>query len=184
MTIDAVDALRLRAGTLRETALEERLHYLDVDCRILTRRVVRPGVTAAFLVVAPSGVWVLGARRYEGRPSPQGGALSRRTQILQLGGRSATRLVAGVARQADAVQAELGAHVPVSAMLCVLDADWPIFGGSFTVDGVRVLWPKKACEVIETGHRLGTGQINDIHDQLATAFPVAPNRHGMRTHAN
>lgn len=186
MTIQAIDAggaavrtERSYEGTLRETALEERLHYLDVDCRILARRVLRPGQLAAYLVIAPSGVWVLGARRYEGRPSPQGGLLSRRTQILQLGKRSATRLVAGMARQTETVQTELGPDVPVAGMLCILDADWPVFGGAFTVDGVRVLWPKKACEVIETGRRLSPGQIDDLHERLGAAFPAAPNRHAV-----
>ena len=177
MTIEAVGELRPKSGTLRETALEERLHYLDVDSRILSRRVIAPGVVAAHLVVARSGVWVVGARRYEGRPTPQGGALSRPTEVLQLGNRTATRLVAGVARQAELVQAELGADIPVSALLCILDADWPVFGGAFTVNGVRVLWPKKACELIETGHRISAAQIRDVHDQLATAFPASTQRH-------
>jgi len=177
MSIEAGDALRPKAGSLHETALEERLHYLDVDSRILSRRVLHPGVVAAHLVVAPSGVWVVGARRYEGRPTPQGGALSRQTQALELGNRTATRLVAGVARQAEFVQAELGADVPVSAMLCILDADWPVFGGAFTVNGVRVLWPKKACEVIETGHLIGATQIRELHDQLAAAFPASTLHH-------
>ena len=187
MTIDAVYTApiaasgRARAGALREASLEERLHYLDVDARILTRRVVRPGVAIGHLVTAPSGVWVIASRRYAGRPTtPQGGLLSRRTQTLQLGSRTATRLVASVALQAEVVRAELDASIPVSAMLCILDADWPIFGGAFTVDGVQVVWPKRACDVIETGHRLGTGQINDVHQQLSEAFPAAPTRHTIR----
>lgn len=181
MAIEAVQAHRQRTGTLREASLEERLHYLDVDCHILTGRVVRPGIATGHLVTAPSGVWVIASRRYAGRPSPQGGTLSRRTQTLQLGSRTAARLVESVARQPEAVQAELGDSIPVSAMLCILDADWPVFGGAFTVDGVRVLWPKKACEVIETGHRLSIGQINDVHHQLAAAFPAAPKRHAVRS---
>jgi hypothetical protein len=183
MAIDAVGTTRPRTGTLRESSLDERLHYIDIDCHILTRRMLRPGVTAAHLVVAPSGVWVIASRRYEGRPSPQGGALSRRTQILQLGSRSATRLVNGVARQAEIVRSELGPDIPVAAMLCILDADWPIFGGAFTVDGVRVLWPKKACEVIETGHHLGKAQIDEVQQHLAEAFPFAPKRHDVRSRA-
>lgn len=184
MAVDRAGMTRSWTGTLRETPLEERLHYLDVDRRILSRRLLQPGVTAGHLVIAPSGVWVIASRRYEGRPTPRGGALSRRTQILQLGSRGASRLVDGVARQAELVRAELGPDVPVAAMLCILDADWPIFGGAFTVAGVRVLWPKKACEVIEVGHRLSPGQIEDVHQQLTEAFPVAPRRHEVRSRAS
>ena len=28
-------------------------------------------------------------------------------------------------------------------MLCFVDADWPLIGGSFTVRGVDVVWPMK-----------------------------------------
>ena len=180
MTIEAVQFAPAHVGSLRETPLDERLHYLDVECRILTKRVVRPGLTAGHIVVAPSGVWVIGSRRYAGRPTPQGGILSRRTQTLQLGSRTATRLVESVAAQAAAVRAELDAPVPVAGMLCVLDADWPIFGGAFTVDDVQVVWPKKACDIIETGHRLGSQQIHDVHAQLSEAFPSAQQRHTVR----
>lgn len=183
MTIDAGQTSHIaavRTGVLREAPLAERLHYLDVDARILTQRVVRPGIAVSHIVTAPSGVWVIASRRYPGRPTPQGGLLSRRTQTLQLGSRTATRLVASVAAQAEAVRAVLDDTIPVSALLCILDADWPIFGGAFTVDGVQVVWPKKACDIIETGHRLGAAQVNDIHQQLAETFPTAPKRHTVR----
>jgi len=181
MTIEAIDARPYRSASTRESELEQRLHYLDVEARILSRRVLQAGVVAAHLVVAPSGVWVIAARRFEGRPTPQGGVLSRRTQLIELGNRTATRLVAPVARQAELVRDALGAHanpeVPVSAMLCILDADWPMFGGSFTVDGVRVLWPERACEAIETGHHLDPAQIRELNETLANAFPATTGRH-------
>jgi hypothetical protein len=164
---------------LREARLEERLQHLDLNCHILSRRAISPGVVAAHLVTAPSGVWVLGSRQYAGRPAPTGGILSRRTQTLQLGGRTASRLVASLTRQARAVRAEVGPDIPVTALLCILDADWPIFGGSFVVEDVRVLWPKKACELIETGQLLAATQIRQVHEQLGTAFPPAAGRQAV-----
>ena len=170
---DTVLVPSARTGSLAEPSLEYRFADLDPACRVLSRRTLGTG-TVQHVVVAPSGVWVLAERRSPGRPAAPGGLLGRRTETLQLGRRTAARLVDSVARQAEAVRAELGADVPVGALLCILDADWPIFGGSFTVDGVRVLWPKKACEVMASGQRLSPAQVADVAARLDAALPPAP----------
>ena len=166
-------------GMLAERSLQHRFADLTDECRELSRRAL--GTTSVHhLAVAPSGVWVVAERRSPGRPAGQGGLLSRRTETLHLGRRNAARLVHGVRRQADAVRDLLGADVPVGALLCILDADWPIFGGAFAVDGVRVLWPKKACDVITAGQRvLSPAEIDDIAERLGQLLPpaAAPRSH-------
>jgi hypothetical protein len=37
----------------------------------------------------------------------------------------------------------LSSDIPVQGVLCFVEADWPLFGGSFSTRGVDVLWPKK-----------------------------------------
>jgi hypothetical protein len=67
----------------------------------------------------------------------------------------------------------LPAAVQAHGMLCFIEADWPLFGGSFSISGVKVLWPAKAAD-----HILGTGpltshEIDALHRLLDTEFPVA-----------
>ena len=58
-------------------------------------------------------------------------------------------------------------------MLCFVEADWPLIGGSFQIDGVDVLWPRKAYERLTVTGPLVPATIDDIHRRLAAAFPVA-----------
>ena len=58
-------------------------------------------------------------------------------------------------------------------MLCFVDADWPLFGGSFQIDGVDVLWPRKAYEQLTSPGALAPTIVDEIHRRLAEAFPIA-----------
>lgn len=58
-------------------------------------------------------------------------------------------------------------------MLCFIDADWPLIGGSFRIDGIHVLWPKRAAERISADELLDADTLQAIHHHLASAFPVA-----------
>ena len=86
------------------------------------------------LTVGPSGVKVIDAKRYRGRIDVEcrGGLLRARTEHLIVGGRERTKLVDGVIAQAEAVRQVLaaGPHVtvPVQAVLCFIDGDWPLLG--------------------------------------------------------
>lgn len=65
------------------------------------------------------------------------------------------------------------AEVPVTAMLVLIDTDRPPFGGDFTTNGTKILWPKKATELIlEPGSRV-QDQVIALHRELAAAFPSA-----------
>jgi hypothetical protein len=60
--------------------------------------------------------------------------------------------------------------VPVRGALCFVGADWPMFGGSFQVAGVRVLWPRLLAKHLRdprrdlTGSRVGDdrGSVVDV----------------------
>lgn len=129
------------------------------------------------IAVGPTGVYVIDAKRYKGRPDlrVQGGILRPRSFTLTVGGRDCTKLVAGVHRQVDLVTAALASYpdVRVRGMLCFVDADWPLLGGAFSVEGVDVLWPKKAAQLLNRDGDLSADQVDDLHRLLASTFPIA-----------
>ncbi len=115
---------------------------------------LRPGTTANIdhIAVAPSGVWVIDAKRYKGRVSKKDvGGLMRSDVRLVVGDRDRTALVAAMSKQVAAVHAALGmdwAEVPVRPVLCFVDADWRWFSKPFELQGVLVTWPKALPELL------------------------------------
>jgi hypothetical protein len=62
-------------------------------------------------------------------------------------------------------------EVPVHGVLCFVDADWPLIGGSFVVQGVGVLWMKKLTTKLTLPGPLGPDDVADLQWQLHEAFP-------------
>ncbi len=104
------------------------------------------------LVVTTAGVWVIDAKRYIGkRPEryQEGGFFSAASVGLKVGGRKRDSLIDGILGQVDQVQTVVGENVPVRGVLCFVDSDWPLFGGSFAVRGIEVLWPKRLPKLLQ-----------------------------------
>ncbi|WP_235522257.1 nuclease-related domain-containing protein [Cellulomonas sp. Root137] len=142
------------------------------------RRIPRTKANIDHIAVAPSGVYVIDAKRYKGWPDLriQGGILRPRTTTLVVGGRDCTKLLDGMHKQVDLVRSALDqSHpdVPVRGMLCFVDADWPLIGGAFSIDHVDVLWPKKAAQLLNNDGPLSSDQVFALHQHLAATFPVA-----------
>ena len=143
------------------------------------RRIPRTRANIDHIAVTSSGVYVIDAKRYQGRPSlrAEGGILRPRTARLVIGSRDGTKLVEGVHKQVglvvDALTAAGHGTAPVRGMLCFVDADWPLIGGSFQIDGLDVLWPRKAYERLTTPGPLGPDVVDELHRTLARAFPPA-----------
>lgn len=165
----------------RGAAGEERLGGIvdalaDQGVRALhDRRIPRSRANIDHIAISAAGVFVIDAKRYQGRPSLRidGGILRPRTETLMVAGRRKNGLVDGMHRQLAAVQAVIGHDVPLSGMLVFLDADWPLIGGAFVTQQVTVLWPKKAVEKITQPGPLAPARIDDLHRALATALPSA-----------
>lgn len=62
----------------------------------------------------------------------------------------------------------LGDAVP----LCFLEADWPLIGGSFSVDGVQVLWPRLLVQRM-TDAPPQPIDVDLIYARLVNVFPSA-----------
>jgi hypothetical protein len=163
-------------GARGEEVLGQRLDTLSGrGVHVLhDRRIPRTKANIDHIAVSATGVFVIDAKKYQGRPSLKvdGGLFRPRTETLVVESRDRTEQVTGVQKQVSLVRATLdGAgfeEVPVHGMLCFVGADWPLIGGAFVVDGVHVLWPKKAAEIL-----LKPGPVTNqlaIHSLLAASF--------------
>ena len=143
------------------------------------RRIPRTRANIDHIVVCPTGVFVIDAKKYKGRPSLRvdGGLFRPRTETPMVGSRDCTKLVASARKQVDLVRAALDhaglAEIPVHGVLCFVEADWPLIGGAFTTGGVHVLWPKKTIELVAKPGPLNDQRVREIHRSLASAFPAA-----------
>ncbi len=134
-------------GAVGEERLGHRLNELaSATLRVLhDRRIPGSRANIDHIAVTQTGVYVIDAKKYRGRPrlKVEGGPLRPRKERLLVGSRDCTRLVDGVLRQSEVVTGLLGAEIPVRAHLCFVEADWPLIGGAFSTRKVAVLWPKK-----------------------------------------
>ena len=122
-----------------------------------------------------SGVYVIDAKKYRGRPhlKIEGGLFRPRVERLLVGSRDCTKLVDGVLKQVDVVRGLLDIDVPVHGVLCFIEADWPLIGGTFTTRGVQALWPKKLYPQLQAEGSITLEALVEIHRRLAHALPAA-----------
>lgn len=135
-------------GALGEERLGNRLNELASDAiRVLhDRRIPGSRANIDHIAVAPTGVYVIDAKKYKGSPQLEieGGFLRPRVEKLLVGTRDCTKLVDGVLKQVDIVRGIVGDDdLPIHGVLCFVEADWPLVGGSFTTRGIEALWPKR-----------------------------------------
>lgn len=129
------------------------------------------------LAIGPSGVTVIDAKRYRGRIAVErrGGLLRERTEHLLVGGRDKTKLVEGVLAQANAVRAVLAdgpyATVPVRAVLCFVEGDWPLLG-RLQVRSVPVLTPRQTAKLCRGEGSLSAGAVEALARVLARLLPA------------
>jgi hypothetical protein len=168
-------------GARGEELLGRRLDGLaGTDVRVLhDRRIPPTRANIDHIVISPSGVFVIDAKKYQGRPTlkVEGGIIRPRVETLMVGARNCTKLVAGVQKQVAVVESALAAAglrlVPVRGMMCFVEADWPLIGGDFAIDGISVLWPRKAASVITMPGGIDTETRERAAQALALSFPPA-----------
>ena len=164
-------------GALGEERLGNRLNELASDSlRVLhDRRIPGSRANIDHIAVAPTGVYVIDAKKYKGRPQLkiEGGFLRPRVEKLLVGTRDCTKLVDGVLKQVDIVRGIVGDDLPIHGVLCFVEADWPLIGGSFTTRGVEALWPKRLYPKLKADGPLLTETVAEIHRRLASSLPPA-----------
>jgi Nuclease-related domain len=164
-------------GALGEERLGSRLNEIAGETlQVLhDRRIPRSRANIDHLAVTGTGVWVIDAKKYRGRPElkVEGGFLRPRVQKLLVGGRECTRLVDGVEKQVDLVRDIVAGELPVRGVLCFVEADWPLIGGAFRIREVEALWPKKLYTKLREPGPLDAHTIASTHKRLATTLRPA-----------
>ena len=141
---------------------------LDVAQEFARRGVVLLDGDVNQLAIGPSGVTVIHAGRYAGDISVERRGAA---EHLIIAGLDRTDVVDGVLAQAEVVRASLTGDVPVRALLCFVDGDWP-WSGPPEVRGVPVVTPRRAAKLCATGHvpAAAVAEIADaLHARLAPA---------------
>ncbi len=164
-------------GASGEERCGQRLNALATDrLRVLhDRRIPGSRANIDHLAVTPTGVFVIDAKKYAGRPQlkVEGGLLRPRVGKLLVGRRDCTKVVDGVLKQMDVVRDALGGDAPVRGALCFVAADWPLIGGSFTIREMHVLWPKKLVPLLQAEGPLDVEAIDGTYRLLASKLPPA-----------
>ena len=164
-------------GALGEERLGAGLDRLASETiRLLhDRRLPRSKANIDHLAVTATGVYVIDAKKYRGRPhlNVEGGLFRPRVERLLVGRRDCTKLVDGVIKQVDVVRGLVEPGVPVHGILCFVEADWPLLGGNFITRDVHALWPKKLYPKLQTEGPLTAEMIAEVHRTLAHTLPAS-----------
>ena len=164
-------------GAVGEERLGKGLDRLACDTIKLLhdRRIPGSKANIDHIAVTANGVYVIDAKKYRGRPhlKVEGGILRPRVERLFVGSRDCTKLVDGVLKQVQVVRSTLADDVPVRGVLCFVEADWPLIGGSFTTRDVQALWPKKLHPELQAEGSLSAEAVDGLHRRLAEALPAA-----------
>lgn len=131
------------------------------------------------IAIAPSGVWVIDAKRYKGRVEKRDVGGWFRTDIrVYIGGRDRTKLVEKLLPQVDVVRRALSAipalsTIHVTGVLCFTDSDWGFMnlGKPFTIDGVLVTYPGALQATLREPAVLSQDTIGCAAAHLAVSIP-------------
>jgi len=165
-------------GAVGEQKLAEALAGVDGLVVLHDRRVRGTRGNIDHIVVAPAGVFVVDAKRYEGliQILYRGGLLDR-DQRLYVGSRDCSDLATNITWQISAVRKALAAAgfesstVPTTPVLCFVDGKWPLLLPPESYKGVRIEG-KRSLKKLVTGPRLlDARRIQQIAGALAVAFP-------------
>lgn len=128
------------------------------------------------IVVGPSGVFVIDAKKYTGKIEVRNvGGVFRPDERLYVNGRDRTKVVEGVLGQIDVVRAVLGegfADVEIRGVLCFVGCEWGWPMRMKHIKGVTALWPKALPEHVSIPGDLGLqlAAVADLlRDQLRSA---------------
>jgi len=137
------------------------------------RRMPRSRANIDHIAIAPSGVWVVDAKRYKGKVMIRrplfGGAK------LIVAGRDRTTLIDGLARQVGAVRAvvaDVWPEASVHGALCFVDADLPLLA-SLSFNDYPLLYPKALAKRINARGPHSQDTVRDLAVRLAERFPAA-----------
>ena len=132
-------------------------------------------------MIGPAGVYVIDAKRYRNAKIAvrrSGGFLSPVRTQLMVSGRDKTKLVEAMGGQVDAVRAALSdsaefADVPITAALCFIDAEFPLFG-TIEINEVRVRGLGGTAKLVSAAGALDAPGRAQLARHLAARLPAKP----------
>lgn len=168
-------------GAVGEEALAAHLARRCPDAIVLhDRRLPRSRANIDHLAVAPSGVYVIDAKRYRGKIEVRK-PLFGKARLL-VAGRDKTKLVEGLERQRQAVLdvlATAAPETPVHACFCFLNptgqtggSGLPLFSTQ-TINGFPLLYPRKLSKRLKARGPLAAEARQAVAGLLARALPPA-----------
>ena len=166
---------RSAAGTAPERVAAVLSERLDGRAVLLhDRSVARTRGTADLLVVAATGVWVIGVEPCAGAVEHREvGGFFRTEQRLHVGGRDRTRAVDGLTWQHGAVVGALADdRVPVQAALCCTGTRCTPPAEPFLVDEVWITSPATLADLVGDPGPLGPGDVDRVARHLAAVLPA------------
>jgi hypothetical protein len=162
-------------GAEGEEQVARRLakHLGDSALLLHDRRMPQSKANIDHIAIAPSGVWIIDAKRYKGRVAVSKPLLG--DAKLRIAGRDKSRLADGLARQVDAVQlvmSELGIAFPVHGAFCFVDSELPTFG-TLSFRGYPLLYPRGLARRIKARGPCEPELVHAVAAHLSRRFPAA-----------
>jgi hypothetical protein len=166
------DARAWRAGAVGEAIVGRML--ADAEVRTVhDRRVPGSDANIDHIAIAPSGVYVIDAKNYSGRPrvDTYAGSDSAPRRLL-IGHDDHTHLVHAVRRQVRVVEGVLAdPALPVRGILCFVGVEWEVING-YLVHGVGVTSPDGVAALLAAAGPLDTERVDAVHRRLAALEPA------------
>ena len=126
------------------------------------------------LVIMPSGVWVVDAKKYKGKVEQKDvGGLFKKDLRLYVGGRDRTKIAEGMGWQVLAVARVLeDTDIPIHPALLFVESEWGLFAKPFEQSGALVAPPKKLEALIVAPGPLSGSVIEGVAGTLARELPA------------
>lgn len=162
-------------GSSGERELAESLSRRIGDRAVLLhdRKVPKSSANIDHLAIASSGIWVIDAKKYQGKLSrvDKGGWRTIDYHVL-VGGRDQTKLVPSMHKQGSIVRHALGdSDIEIHLALCFIGAEWDFFLKPFKIDGVWIIYPKMLAELIAAPGTLSSDEVLQVANRVALALP-------------
>lgn len=162
-------------GAAGEQKLGGGLDKLRSDATIVMHDRKIPGSKANIdhIAVAPSGIYVIDAKKYTGevRCKDVGGLFSTDRRLF-VGRRDCTKLVGAMERQVQTVCMAITPETPaVIPVLCFVDADWSMLTRPFTLGDVVILWPRALMKRLQQPGPLDADAVQRLGRSIAIQLP-------------
>jgi hypothetical protein len=168
-------------GATGEEVLGARLAARCPEVVVLhDRRMPGSRANIDHIALAPSGVFVIDAKRYRGKIEVRKRRFG--DAVLVIAGRKKTKLVEGLRRQVDAVEKGLRIieqDVPVHGCFCFLNPAGQAGGSglpllrTLSIDGFPLYYPRRLSKRLNRDGPIGAGQIAVLAEALVELFPAA-----------